>query len=441
VVQPGADIQSAINAAPGGTTFCLQAGVYRLTQGIVPQSNDTVAGVPGTILSGAKLVTSFTQEGSYFVAVGQTQHNPAVTGVCSPAEYSGCQYADAVFFDDRPLWRVMSLGEVTSGTFYFDYPNAKIYVADNPTGHKVEAAVATRAFRAFRTGVTGVTIRGLVIEKFANEAQAGALEATTWDLQNNEVRLNHGIGIVGGSIVRGNYAHDNGQLGMSSANSTDARVENNEVAFNNGAGFVLSWEAGGGKWLRTTSLTLRGNSSHDNHGRGLWTDTDNIDTLYEHNRVENNDGIGILHEVSYDAVIRSNMVIGNGFKEPGAMDGGGIQVTASPNVEIDGNTLAGNRDGIVLTQFPRGSGAYGHHEVQNVYVHNNVIKQAQGYTGLVQGMGDDSYFTSRNNRFEANTYYLGTNPSYFQWMDAWQTTPDWVAHGQDVRGSYLTLPR
>jgi hypothetical protein len=439
VIQAGTDIQSAINAAPEGTTFCLQAGVYRLTQGIVPKSNDTLGGAPGTILNGAKLLTSFTQENSYFVASGQTQHNPVVMGECSRVTYTGCQYADAVFFDDRPLWRVMSLGEVVAGTFYFDYPNGKIYLADNPAGHKVEAAVATRAFRAFGTGVTGVTIRGLVIEKIANEAQAGALESTVWDLESNEVRLNHGVGIVGGGTIRGNYVHDNGQLGIKGGKGTNMLVENNEMAFNNNAGFDLSWEAGGGKWFETTSLTVRGNYSHDNHGRGLWTDTDNIYTLYENNRVENNDGIGILHEVSFDATIHDNTVTGNGFKEPGGVDGGGIEVMASPNVEIYGNTVSANRDGIVLTQFPRGSGAPGPHEINDVYVHNNVIKQSQGYTGLIQGMGDDSYFTSRNNRFQANTYYLGTNPDYFQWMDAPRTSDQWIAFGEDRTATFRQL--
>jgi hypothetical protein len=435
----GTDIQSAINAAPEGTTFCLQAGEYRLTQGIVPKSNDTLVGAPGTILNGAKLVTSFTQENGYFVAPGQTQHNPVLVGQCSPSTYTGCQYADAVFFDDRPFWRVMSLGEVTPGTFYFDYPDAKIYLADNPWGHKVEAAVATRAFRGFGTGVTGVTIRGLTIEKFANEAQAGALESTDWDLEGNEVRLNHGVGIVGGGTIRGNYVHDNGQLGIKGGKGSNLAVENNEMAFNNNAGFDLSWEAGGGKWFKTTKLTLRGNYSHDNHGRGLWTDTDNIYTLYEKNRVENNDGIGILHEVSYDAVIDSNTVTGNGFKEPGRADGGGIQVMASSNVEIYGNTVSFNRNGIALTQFPRGSGAYGPYEINNAYVHNNVIKQSQGYTGLLQGMREDSYFTSRNNRFQDNTYYLGANPDGFQWMNAPLTKDQWVAYGEDTRGAFHAL--
>jgi len=77
--------------------------VYRLTQGIVPRSNDTLIGAPGTILNGSKLVGSFNQANGLFVATGQTQRNPEVTGQCAPSTYQGCQYADAVFFDDRPL--------------------------------------------------------------------------------------------------------------------------------------------------------------------------------------------------------------------------------------------------------------------------------------------------------------------------------------------------
>src|SRR5229473_1165655 len=44
MIQARSDIQSAIDAALEGTTFCVQAGLYRLTQGILPKSNDTLVG-------------------------------------------------------------------------------------------------------------------------------------------------------------------------------------------------------------------------------------------------------------------------------------------------------------------------------------------------------------------------------------------------------------
>ena len=61
---------------------------------------------------------------------------------------------------------------------------------------------------------------------------------------------------------------------------------------------------------------MRGNYSHDNNGTGMWTDIDNIHTLYENNVVAHNTMAGISHEISYDAIIRNNTLIGNGAGDP-----------------------------------------------------------------------------------------------------------------------------
>ena len=59
---------------------------------------------------------------------------------------------------------------------------------------------------------------------------------------------------------------------------------------------------------------MRDNHVHHNEGPGLWTDIDNIHTLYEGNLVEHNANVGIFHEISYDAVIRNNIVRDNGLE-------------------------------------------------------------------------------------------------------------------------------
>ena len=70
-ISPGEDIQARVNAAPPGTTFLLTSGVHRL-QSIVPRSGDEFVGQPGTVLSGALLLTTV-RSGSYWVAPNQTQ--------------------------------------------------------------------------------------------------------------------------------------------------------------------------------------------------------------------------------------------------------------------------------------------------------------------------------------------------------------------------------
>ena len=57
---------------------------------------------------------------------------------------------------------------------------------------------------------------------------------------------------------------------------------------------------------------MRDSCVHHNAGPGLWTDFDNIHTLYEGNTVFLNGEDGIKHEISYDATIRNNVVAANG---------------------------------------------------------------------------------------------------------------------------------
>ena len=108
--------------------------------------------------------------------------------------------------------------------------------------------------------------------------------------------------------------------------------------------------------MTTENLIVRGNFVHDNNGPGLWTDIDNINTLYENNIVEGNSGAGIFHEISYSATIRNNQVRGNGFRNRGWLWEGGIMVAGSQGVEIYGNILEDNYNGITLIQQDRGSG-------------------------------------------------------------------------------------
>ena len=266
-VSPGSSLQAAVNANPAGTTFCIKAGTYSLTTGVSPKNDQKFIGEPGVVLSGGKDISGqFAQSGSYWVASNQTQRNPnsGSTAVCYPAGATACQYAEDVYRDKKPLKRVLSLSELSSGEFYFDYGSSRIYLADNPAGHKIEAAVGTRAFVS---GASGVTIRNLVVELFANETGAGAIWANyDWVVENNEVRLNHGIGILAGGTVRSNYVHDNGQAGIATISAPSMLVENNEIAYNNYADYDTHYDGGGTKFMKSLNLTVRGNYAHHNYG-------------------------------------------------------------------------------------------------------------------------------------------------------------------------------
>jgi hypothetical protein len=78
-ISPGTNIQSVVNANPAGAVFYLKAGVHRM-QSIQPKDNQVFLGETGATLNGSRLLTSFSREGVYWVANGQTQEFPIDAG-------------------------------------------------------------------------------------------------------------------------------------------------------------------------------------------------------------------------------------------------------------------------------------------------------------------------------------------------------------------------
>jgi hypothetical protein len=438
IIAPEDDASSIVDEAPEGTTFEFLSGVHRRFS-VDPRDGTTFVGHEGAILSGAELLTeaTATENGWRFDGIEFTgvDHGSCID------EYEGCGLSQDLFFDDVMMWQVTNPADLTPGTWFWE--GSSIFVLDDPSNRRVELSIDEHAFIG---DSEGVTIRDLLIEKYATPAQSGALQAqkpgngdrgTGWLIEDTEIRGAHGAGIRTGdeTIVRRVYSHHNGQMGISVSGGTNVLVEDSEFAFNNIAGFRWGWEAGGSKFTRTNGLVIRGNFAHDNIGPGLWTDIDNVDTLYESNRVIDNTGPGIFHEISYSAVIRDNHVEGNGFDFSSWLWGAGILVAASSDVEVVGNVVIKNGNGIVGIQQDRGAGDLGDYLLARLNVHNNTVDVGDGQMGVVEDVGDPSVFTDRDNRFDFNTYLPGVGRSY-RWDGTQLFRSGWVDAGQDVDGTW-----
>jgi hypothetical protein len=435
-----------VQKSPAGTTFRIRAGTYRL-QSIVPKDGDAFVGEPGATLSGAKLVNEFTRQGQYWVAKLHAERSPK-RGECAE-DAPGCVLPEDVFIEDRPLRHEPQTENVDGGKWHMDYDGNQLYLADDPTGHKVEISLVRHAFSG---AASNVTIRNLIVEKYANLAQSGAIQGGPdfgpagqgWIIENNEVRFNHGAGIRLGDTMRviRNNVHDNGQIGIGGP-GRNVLVEGNEIARNNYAGYNFSWEAGGTKFAFTSGLVVRNNWVHDNNGPGLWTDIDNVNTLYESNRTAHNKGAGILHEISFDVVIRHNTVEEDGFnpRASGPWFGAGIVVNSSGNVQIYGNQVTNCMNGIIAIQAKRGSSKRSERPylVYDLSVHDNVITQRQGVAAalLADPSFGDAPFTGSNNHFAHNTYRLAdSNCKCYDWAGGRRNKDGWRAMGQDRDGSW-----
>lgn len=443
VLSVGDDYQSIVQNAPEGATFWFEGGVHHLANPISPLNGQTFIGAEGAVLDGSRELSGFTQESGYFVVGGQTQEGlrNATTEGAVDAVRAG--YPESVFVDGSPLSPVANLADLKAGHFYFDYDNDKIYLADNPQGHLVEAGVSPGAFAS---DATGVTISNLTIEQFDAPIQRAAIQgAENWTVQNNEVRLNYGVGVAvgGNSKVVGNDIHDNGQMGIGGGGGDNILVEGNEIHSNGfWSGIDVYWEGGGTKFAETNNLVVRDNYSHDNHGFGLWTDIDNINTLYEGNLVVNNDGGGINHEISYDAVIRDNTLIGNGadMKGTGWVWGSQIQLQNSQNVDVYDNRIdmSGGLNGIGLIQQDRGTGAYGERTTTNNTVHDNLLvsDSTEGASGANADFNEQGLLNG-GNVFSQNEYHM---PDGDHWFWGLSERDDWASFaGQDGQGAGSVL--
>ncbi|HEV7991879.1 MAG TPA: ricin-type beta-trefoil lectin domain protein [Gemmatimonadaceae bacterium] len=375
-ILPGQSIQAAVNANPAGATFILKAGTHT-RQSVIPKSGNRFIGEPGAILDG--------QGVGYAFAKG----NPP-------------------------------------------YPS-------------------------------NVTIRGLKITGYNPGMQSGTIDAggyaiseatTGWIIDWNEISYNGEYGVHIGSSLRlaNNYIHHNKRLNIAgSGNGTT--IVSNEIAFGNYLNaFNTNFEAGGTKFSYSDGLVIQNNNVHDNVGVGIHMDENNINTIIEGNRIEKNGSEGVAIEISYKTTIRNNTVLNNGWADPRNrytyLWNAGIGVHASPNVEVYGNTVSGNYAGIVAIEQDRSAdrASYGAHIVQNFYVHDNVITQTNlprnvnelsVASGIVTDIaGNSAIFTSRNNRYVNNTYYLLHNPRPFAWNNGTRTESDWKSYGLDVSGIF-----
>jgi hypothetical protein len=231
---------------------------------------------------------------------------------------------------------------------------------------------------AFTQDAPKVTIRNLTVRGFAAPADQGVVNhdsADGWVIENSTIEDNRGAGLMAGArqLVRHTCLRDNGQYGMNAyqagAGIAGLVLVGNEIVGNN----TDDWETalpgcgctGGVKFWAVNGADVRGNWIHHNHGPGLWADTNNNDFLIDGNLIEDNDGEAVFYEISYNLILRNNLlrrntlVAGRAFASHGdnfpvaavylSESGGEPRVPArTGRIFIYGNVFEDNWSGITL---------------------------------------------------------------------------------------------
>jgi parallel beta-helix repeat protein len=271
---------------------------------------------------------------------------------------------------------------------------------------------------AFSGGASNVTLDSITVRDYESGWQGAAIQpqsrASGWVVRNVSALHNSwaGLLVADGMRILGGHYNDNDQMGIGGNEATGivldgldgdpATLDGPELARNHTLRASCEFEGGGMKWDVGT-VTVRNAYVHDNDCRGLWADINAHGALIENNLIEGNQAEGILIEISQDAVIRNNRVYRNGFGAGGWYWGGGITVAASSNVEVYGNRLSGNYNGITGTQQDRPSPPPAH-LLDNYQVRDNVIC-ATGDGGHPTGVAADNGadLATRDISFTGNT--------------------------------------
>jgi uncharacterized protein YjdB len=318
----------------------------------------------------------------------------------------------------------------------------------------------TFAFRGWNGSrwINSVAVRNLKIVNYAPPAQNGAIwggndmsaSTDSWTLDSLDVSYSTNLGVRVGnhmSVLR-SVLHNNGTINIGGV-GRGVLVDGVESAYgNNGCVKDPGFESGGSKFVMTDSLVVRNSFFHHNCGVGLWLDINNKNYVLEGNRVEDNVREGICTEISFNGIVRNNAVARNGwptdpYRANGWMWDAGIGIHESDGVEVYGNTLTENFNGIAIVQQRRDSttgdvyAPTGGYFAQNVYVHDNTVYQRNGgASGAANDLGDTATFLTRNNRWVNNTYYLGTNAAPFAWMNGYRTAAAWRGYSEDATGTF-----
>ena len=280
--------------------------------------------------------------------------------------------------------------------------------------------------------ITNVTITG-------GPGGVGIQAGWDWTITNVEVSgFGQGVRVNTRSVLRNSYLHNNSTYGLSGGPGSDILVEGNEWAFNGGTPDG-GGSTGGSKIVGTdvnpgtVGLTFRNNVVHDNAGPGIWCDGNCHDVVYEGNEVYDNATIGIFHEISWNAIIRNNVVYGNGSGSNSCHYHAQIKVNNSKDIQIFGNTVSGvgGENGICLTNTNRNQTSPVPQFLQSVSVHDNdVTMDGTDESGYV---GDTDYLGIV---FDFNTYHAPPSGSHWARPGASASTfAAWQAFGQDPNGT------
>lgn len=293
-------------------------------------------------------------------------------------------------FENKPLLPPVGKGlkDMQPGTFFYGEKDKTLFIRlkddSDPNDHLVE--VSARDFiipplelnyinlEKINFAHSNLTSKGLIMGMVNVWGNFWTITDCTFNFADFA-----GISIIGeGHTITNCNFNNNGNLGISINGSDEAHkwapvpnrppqnitISGNETSYNNYRKFELHWQHGGIKAaVSCKEIRVSRHRAFANFGAGIWFDAYCKNVTIENSLIKEN-LVGIAYEISDDALIFGNLVLGSKYH--------GIYVSSSNRVKIFNNTLDANGFGIVLHGMPRSE----HPTLQHNTIRNNIISQS-----------------------------------------------------------------
>ncbi|MEO2108906.1 MAG: right-handed parallel beta-helix repeat-containing protein, partial [Actinomycetota bacterium] len=458
-------LATLVAANPPSTTFCLAPGIHYETQ-VEPKDGNRFIGEPGAILSGAKVLDpaqAVHHFGDIYYWEGQTQEGFSNGQIISGGNDRDL-HPEELFVNGDTRYRhveaVLPYHDADKdpaldwvdepGEWFFDYEADRIYIYGNPAGSLIETSVKEFAiapvwwnYASAADYPDDVVIENLVVEKYANPGQFGAIGAQahgangsdSWTLRHVEVRYTHacGVRLVNGGTIENASIHHNGQIGVCGSGDGDeaslpVTIVDSEVRDNRVLDFNPTWEGGGVKLVHFGDASVANTAVVGNAGPGFIShEVESLDFLRNLVSGNSHTPVAIRHTPTGSAVVHRNQILDNGIESVGD-EGAGVEIrhhgstTGLVTTAITENLIDGNRWGLFAPDVDGTNHAY--------TATDNVIRAADPGHWVHQIRHTTS--SAPNTVVDRNTYHV-TSQSDTRWF--------YGAAGQPLSGmNFATWP-
>jgi parallel beta-helix repeat protein len=328
--KPMKTISAAVSKVHAGDRVIIHAGEYRETVIVTASGTNeapiVIEAAPGetVIIKGSDVISGWTldHDAIWKARLPKLPSRSTDTNDASfwrANEIHRVFIRDGILLDALHLHRVSAKDRLQPGNFFHDIADSTLYVwlpdSGDPNKAKVETAV-----RGAWMNIMG----SYVIVRRLEMRHASTLAISSWpacNIHGEGVRLEDcamtwgdfvGVSLMGNrnSLVRCTVAC-NGDAGMGGSGEGHL-IEACRVIYNNIDRYDPSWHCGGAKLIpKFNKGRIVGNEFAYNIGPGLWLDGSCNDNRIERNFCHDNEGPGIMVEISARNLVLNNISTAN----------------------------------------------------------------------------------------------------------------------------------